>query len=520
MAAASAISQADVDALPEFDISEVAKHNKEGDLWIVIDAKVYDVSMFVNLHPGGADAINRVAGTDATEQFWGLHRASHLAKFEKKLLKGKVRGQTVPEPRKPGSLSLVPFAEWESPFETEQHKQLRRECRAFVEEHILPFADQWVDSGEFDPELTKKMADFGYVAMSLGKGPHLNFAPRLPAGFTAETFDYIAEKVAGEEIKRAGWSLVDGILGGLVIGAPPIQFGSKDLRKKVLKDIVQGRSRTCLAITEATGGSDVSNLQTTAVKSPDGSHYIVNGAKKWITSSTTANWATTAVRTGGAGHGGVSLLLIDLHSEGVEIKKIKTAGSSVAGTGYITYDNVKVPTGNLLGMEGQGFALTMMNFAHERWSMALAQCALNRVIIEELMVWAYVRKAFGKRLIDQPQIQERLAECVAASNAASAYVDAITARMNKMSYKEITTSLTGEISLVKNQSVEASRLISNHAYQIMGGRAITSTGMGARVEDFLRVAAGMGSVLGGANSVLATQAMRMALKKFPKNAHL
>jgi len=226
------------------------------------------------------------------------------------------------------------------------------------------------------------------------------------------------------------------------------------------------------------------------------------------------------VRTGESGHGGVSLLLIERDEEGVAVttEKIKTSYTG-AGTSFVTFTNAKVPVGNLLGKENQGFAPIMANFNHERWSMAVGGNALNRLIVNECFLWAYHRRAFGKPLIAQTQIQEKLAEMIAYTESVQAWIDITTDRMNKMSYKDQTKYLAGTISLLKNQQVEASRIVADRAVQIMGGRSFTSSGMGKNVERFLRTFQ-YGAVLGGASSVLATQAIRHSLKFFPSDARL
>jgi len=121
----------------------------------------------------------------------------------------------------------------------------------------------------------------------------------------------------------------------------------------------------CLAITEAFAGSDVARLRTTAAKTPDGKHYIVNGTKKWITNGVFCDYFVTGVQT----DKGLSVLLIE-RGEGVETKPIKTSYSPAAGTAFITFDNVKVPASNLLGKENKGIYVILSNFNHERWTMS------------------------------------------------------------------------------------------------------------------------------------------------------
>lgn len=138
----------------------------------------------------------------------------------------------------------------------------------------------------------------------------------------------------------------------------------------------------------------------TAVKTPDGKHFIVNGVKKWITNGHHCDYFATAVKTG-TGAAGISMLLIE-RSEGLETKPIKTSYSSCAGTAYIVYENVKVPVENLLGKEGGGFQVIMYNFNHERWLIIAAIISATRKVTEECFKWANQRQVFGKSLLEQP----------------------------------------------------------------------------------------------------------------------
>lgn len=592
-------------------LDEVAKHASVGDAWIAIDGGVYDVSVFMRVHPGSQAALERVAGTDCTEEFYSLHRASVLDDFGPKLLVGRVAGAPAPAVRDPGALSEVPFAEYKSPFETPQHDALRREVREFVEAEISPNVDAWEAAGKYPQELVKKMGALGLIAGSLGPGPHLAMAPRVVGGMAAADFDYTAEKIVHEELKRCGsWALIDGIGGGTVIGCPPVlHFGSPALVQKVVPQIMTGEKRICLAITDPYAGSDgkcraglaregrggvsrrdlvlslkslvlslksqlfnskgggrrraggmrdsregkgetrdseeckissssqptltnqpttrtnmhdattVASTTATATLSADGSHYIVSGQKKWITGGMSADYFTTAVRTGGKGHGGISVLLIE-RDDDVETKVIKTNYSTVAGTALVTFNDVKVPVGNLLGEENNGFKVIMKNFSFERWAMAVGGNRQSRLIVEECFKWAYARKVFGKRLIFQPQIQEKLSQMVQYVESVAAWIDSVTHQMDSMASPTTEIDqLAGVISMLKNQQVEASRVVADNALQIFGGRGFTKSGLGSKLSSFL-VEHRYGSILGGADAVLATQAIRQTLKAMPKNARL
>jgi acyl-CoA dehydrogenase len=143
---------------------------------------------------------------------------------------------------------------------------------------------------------------------------------------------------------------------GLNFGVPPIlKFGSSQLQEKYLPELLLGKKRSCIAITEPDAGSDVANIQTTAKKSQDGKYYIINGIKKWVTNGIWTDYSTMAVRTGGPGAGGLSLLVVPLKNyPGVTMQRLKVQGQSSSGTTFIELDDVKIPVENLIGQEGMG----------------------------------------------------------------------------------------------------------------------------------------------------------------------
>merc|ERR1719316_2075312 len=158
----------------------------------------------------------------------------------------------------------------------------------------------------------------------------------------------------------------------MTIGLPPVyNYATEEVKQRVLPPVLKGEEIICLAITEPTAGSDVANIRTSAVKSEDGSHYVLNGEKKWITNGVFADYFTVACRTGGPGAKGLSLLLAERTMPGITTRKMKCSGVWSSGTTYITFEDVKVPVANLLGKENKGFQLIMENFNHERWAICV-----------------------------------------------------------------------------------------------------------------------------------------------------
>ncbi|KAJ0142431.1 Long-chain specific acyl-CoA dehydrogenase, mitochondrial [Colletotrichum tanaceti] len=395
-----------------FTRDEVAKNNTEDSLWCIIDSKVYDLTDFVDGHPGGESVLRQVAGRDATAEFYNLHRHEVLTKYDKTLVIGTVAGETpqVANPG-PGELSAVPYAEptwltpqFKSPYFNDSHRALQRAIRDFTDREITPVALECEEKGEHIPQdLIDKMSKAGVLHMRLGPGKHLHGVDLLNGAVKGQEFDYFHDMILSQEMARTNCrGFQDGMLAGMTIGLPVVLnfANSESLRNRIADEVFSGRKKICLAITEAFAGSDVAGLRTTATKTPDGKHYIVNGTKKWITNGTFSDYFVTGVKT----DKGLSVLLIE-RGEGVETKAIKTSYSPAAGTTYITFDNVKVPVENLLGQENKGIHVILSNFNHERWTMACATIRQCRTIVEECLLWANQRLVFGKKLIDQPVIR-------------------------------------------------------------------------------------------------------------------
>lgn len=271
-----------------FTRDEVAKHNTEEEVWFVIDSKVYDVSDFLDAHPGGEAVLRQVAGTDATAAFYNLHRQEVLEKYED-LCIGTVQGEKSSViTMKPGDLSQVPYAEplwltpqFKSPYYNDSHRRLQKAMRVFTDTYITPEAQAREADGKYiSQELIERMSKAGILHMRLGPGKHLQGVDLLGGAVKGEEFDYFHDMIMGQEGSRSNArGFQDGNMAGMVIGLPCVMNYMKDEKRKraIMDEVFSGKKKICLAITEAFAGSDVAGLRTTAVKTPDGKHYIVNG---------------------------------------------------------------------------------------------------------------------------------------------------------------------------------------------------------------------------------------------------
>jgi len=350
----------------------------------------------------------------------------------------------------------------------------------------------------------------------LGPGKHLKGLTLAEGVVKPEEFDYFHEMIITQEMCRTnarGYN--DGSQGGMVIGLPPVlNFGSAGLKAKIIPEVFQGKKLICLAISEAGAGSDVAGLRCTATKSEDGSYWTINGTKKWITNGHFSDYFTVACRT----RKGLTVFLVE-RGEGVSTKPIKTSYSSTAGTAFITFDNVKVPAGNMLGKEDDGLKVVLSNFNHERWVMACGSARTQRTVVEECLKWAHQRKVFGKPLLQQAVIRSKLAGMIARVEAVQNWLENVTYQMCKMNYAQQSEHLAGQIGFLKMYATRTAQETAADATQIFGGRAITRTGMGRHIEHYHRTIA-FDSLLGGAEDVLGDLGVRQAMKKIPNNTRL
>jgi len=289
------------------------------------------------------------------------------------------------------------------------------------------------------------------------------------------------------------------------IALPPIlATGSQFLKDKVARDVITGKKIMSLAVTEPYVGSDVASLRTTAKR--EGDYYILNGAKKFITSGTKAHFFTVAARTGGEGVPGVSCFLVESNMPGVTTRRMKTQGWWISNTAYITLEDVKVPVSHLIGKENQGFQAIMNNFNHERFVFAAMSSRYARVCLEDAIKYARERNTFGKRLIDHQVIRHKIAEMARQCDATHALLEQVAYQMTQGLGDE---KLGGAIALLKVQSTKVFEFCAREASQVLGGNSCLRGGKGERVERLYREVR-TNAIAGGSEEVLLDLAMRRA----------
>ncbi|CAD7939170.1 unnamed protein product [Amoebophrya sp. A120] len=523
---------------------ELKKHDQPNDLWIAINGQVYDLTKFSQLHPGGRAVLLAVAGKDASKQFYALHNKAILDKY-KRLRVGSLENfaaeDAIPSAAEEDVVSEVPYAEaplnregWAvSPYMNDSHKEFYRACREFVKHELLEDAVEGELADEYPTkEVYEKMGAFGYLASRIGTAAMplaKELGIKLPANVSPDDFDVFHEMLAHEalgRLRQPGYG--DGLGAGLCIGLPPVLIFSKpDLAQTVASECLLGQKRICLAISEPSAGSDVARIELTGKKSACGGYYILNGVKKWITNGMFSDYFVTAVRTGGPGMKGISMMLVPRNAKqlannqgnDVTTKQIQTSYSKCAGTALVMYDDVYVPVANLMGKENQGFKCIMANFNHERWFISCQCLGIMRQLVQETFQWAMQREVFGKILAEEPVIRQKLAKMIAAVEAVQSNLEQITYQMHKMDYFTQVAKLAGPISFLKYNTTRTMTMLADEACQVFGGRAITKTGLGDGCEKFNRTYK-FASILGGSEEIMADLGVRMAMRDFPAKARL
>lgn len=339
------------------------------------------------------------------------------------------------------------------------------------------------------------------------------YTDRRVASVAPEDWDHFHELIVTDELCRPGsGGFIWNVIGGFGIGLPPVlKFGSEALKKRIVPGILAGDKRICLAITEPDAGSDVANLVCTAKKTEDGKHFIVNGEKKWITNGIWSDYFTVAVRTGGPGMGGISVLLIEKTMPGVGVRQMKCSGMWSSGTTYVTFEDVKVPVENLIGKENAGFKVIMTNFNHERLGIIIQCNRFSRVCYEESYRYASKRVTFGKKLIQHPVIEEKLANMAHRIEATHAQLESLFYQTMNMDFNEAMFKLGGTIALLKVQATTTFEYCAREAVQIFGGLGYSVGGQGAKVERLYREVRAY-AIPGGSEEIMRSLGIRQSSK--------
>lgn len=374
---------------------------------------------------------------------------------------------------------------YRSIYFTPEHLAFRDSVARFVDEQIIPHINQWETDGRLPSTLYQQAAELGLFGMGY---------PEELGGYEADPFYKV---ICTIEMARAGSG---GLLANLFtqdIAIPPLVLDKQHpLREPVCTAVLAGEQRAALAITEPSGGSDVANIQTRAVR--DGDDYVVNGSKTFITSGMDADWYTVAVRTGGEGAAGISLLLIPRDAPGFTRTPLKKMGWWCSDTATLYFDDCRIPASNRIGPENAGFPFIMQNFNNERLGLAAQAWGLANAAFEEALDWAQQRKTFGKPIIHHQVIRHKLTDMRTRLDAARAYLFEVTWMMSENKAKP------SDLAQLKNHCTDLVEYIAPEAVQILGGAGYMQETKSERVYRETKVL----SIGGGTREIMNELAAR------------
>ncbi|MBY8875438.1 acyl-CoA dehydrogenase family protein [Micromonospora sp. PLK6-60] len=336
--------------------------------------------------------------------------------------------------------------------DTPERRQLRELTRAFVTREVLPHLDDWERAGEVPRALHQTAAKIGLLGIG------------FPERFGGSGGDLLDSIVVTEEIIRSGGS--SGLIAALFthgIALPHmIAAGDESLVDRYVRPTLAGTMIGALAITEPDGGSDVAGIRTYARR--DGDHYVVNGAKTYITSGLRADFVTTAVCAEFPGSAELSLLVIEKGTPGFTVgRRLEKLGWHCSDTAELSFVDVRVPVANRIGPEDTGFLAIMQQFGTERLSLATQAYATAQRCVELTIRWCRDRSTFGRPLAGRQLIRHRLAEMHTRAEAARAYVHDVAERV--AAGQPVVT----EVAMAKNVAVAACDWVVDQALQLHGG---------------------------------------------------
>jgi acyl-CoA dehydrogenase len=370
-----------------------------------------------------------------------------------------------------------------SPYFTAEHDMLRSQIRRFVKNEVVPHAQAWEEAGMVPREVLRKMGELGFLGI------------RYAAEYGGSELDTVATAILAEELGRSTFSgfAITALVHTDMASVHINNGGSAELKARLMPEIVAGRLITAVAITEPGAGSDVKGITSKATRAGD--HWVINGAKTFITNGVHGDLYCVAVRTDpdAPASRGVSMILVEKDAPGFHIARaLDKHGWRSSDTAELVFEDCTVPAGNLLGEEGRGFYAIMQNFQNERTVLGAMAMGEAQAALELTIDWVRQRNAFGAPLWQKQAIRQRLAALASKVEAGrqlvyhSAWLDAQGA------------DATREVSMVKAYCGELVNEVMYACVQFHGGMGFMRESVIERMSRDARVQ----SIGGGATEVM------------------
>lgn len=368
-------------------------------------------------------------------------------------------------------------------FLDSEHQMLRDQVRRFVEEEVKPHGDTWEEEGATPREVLRKMGDLGF------------FGIRYPEKWGGAAMDERANVVLAEELGRSTYSgfAITALVHTDMASIHIFNAGNDEQKQRFMPDMIAGRKISAVAVTEPDAGSDVKGIRTTARR--DGDHYVLNGAKMFITNGVLGDLYCVAAKTDPQGRPSqsMSMFVVEKGMEGFTVSRsLKKHGWLCSDTAELSFVDVRVPADNLLGREGGGFYEIMKNFQNERLVIGAMAMGEAMAAIELTVDYVRNRQAFGAPLWDKQAIRQRLAMLSARVEAARQFVYATAARAARGE------ELVREVSMIKALCGELVNEVMYECVQFHGGMGLMRESAIERMSRDVRVQA----IGGGATEVM------------------
>ena len=339
-----------------------------------------------------------------------------------------------------------------SMYFTEEHNLFRKSLQHFLKKEVVPHIDKWEKSGTIERFIWKEFGEMGFFGINY---------PEAYGGMNLDLFYTIIFLEELQKINSGGFAAAIWAHAYLAMTHLNAE-GDEAIKQKYLAPSIAGDKIGCLAITEPFGGSDVAGMRTTAVK--DGDHYIINGSKTFITNGVTSDYLVVAAKTAPElGNKGISIFVLDRDMEGISATKLDKLGWRASDTGEIAFDNVKVPTENLLGKENQGFSYIMQHFSLERLIMGVNAHARAEFALEYALQYMSERQAFGKTIDKFQALRHNISDLYTEMEFCKTFNYAITARLDKGEY------VVKEATMSKLKSTKVADDVIYQCLQFLGG---------------------------------------------------
>jgi acyl-CoA dehydrogenase len=304
-------------------------------------------------------------------------------------------------------------------FWTDEQLALQQSAKAFVRREVLPRLQDWEEAGEVPRSLHRAAAEQGFLGLGV---------PEHHGGSGGTFLDALAVTEAFTEAGASSGLLASLFTSGIAL-PHIVASGNTDLIDRFVRPTLAGEAIGALAITEPGGGSDVANISTAAVRAPDGSAFVVDGAKTFITSGVRADFVTAAVRTGGPGHRGISLLVIEKGTPGFTVdRSLAKLGWHCSDTAELGFSGVRVPAENLVGEEHSGFAQIARAFVVERLALAAHGYGIAARALALTVDYCRERRTFGQPLVANQVVRHTLVEMHRRIDVARSYTREVARR--------------------------------------------------------------------------------------------